>query len=110
MGCPYADVGARILQIRKSYGWTREKLAEMADISVQFLADIERGAKNMTVTTLRKLCAALSVSTDFIVNHTTPAADDEALWLELYRSLPQDARPCAADMLRAFSQFCQRKT
>ena len=110
MDYPYAEVGARIWQIRKARGWTREKLAEMADISVQFLADIERGAKNMTVTTLRKLCAALSVSTDFIVNDTAPAAEEEALWLELYRALPQEARPYAAEIVRTFARSCQRKS
>lgn len=59
-----------MLSIRKARGFTREQLAEKADISVQFLADIEKGRKNMTVTTLRKLSTALMVSADYIVNGT----------------------------------------
>ena len=36
-------VGARITELRKQRGYTREKLSELADVSVQFLADIEKG-------------------------------------------------------------------
>lgn len=65
-----SDVGRRIETTRKQRGYTREKLSELADISVQFLADIERGRKSMTVATLRRIAAALDVTTDFIVNGT----------------------------------------
>lgn len=61
-------VGKRITKIRKSRGYTREKLSELADVSVQFLAEIEKGNKSMTVTTLRKIAGALLVTTDYIVN------------------------------------------
>lgn len=64
------DVGKRIEDKRKCRGYTREKLSELADISVQFLADIERGRKSMTVATLRRIAAALDVTTDYIVNGT----------------------------------------
>lgn len=47
------DVGKRISNTRKFRGFSREKLSELADISVQFLADIEKGRKSMTVPTLR---------------------------------------------------------
>lgn len=62
------EVGKRISDLRKSYGYTQEKLAEMAEISIQFLVQIEHGKKTMKVGTLRKLSAALSVSSDYIIN------------------------------------------
>ena len=65
---PYVETGNRILKLRQSQNMTREQLAEKAEISVQFLADIEKGRKNMSVTTLRNLATALLVTTDFIVN------------------------------------------
>ena len=103
-----AETGARILQTRKERGLTRERLAEMADISVQFLADIERGAKSMTVSTLRKLCFALNVTTDSIVNGVAPASPEgEAAWLDLYRSLPEGDRPFATDLVRIFAKAGQ---
>lgn len=69
-------VGERINNTRKSRGYSREKLAELADISTQFLADIERGRKSMTVATLRKIAAALNVTTDYIVNGAEPVKEN----------------------------------
>lgn len=49
------EVGARITELRKGRGYTREKLSELADVSVQFLADIEKGRKSMTLPLLKEL-------------------------------------------------------
>lgn len=91
--------------LRKARGLTRERLAEMADISVQFLADIEKGRKNMTITTLRKLSAALMVSTDHIVNGTTDAvssSDEELLYL--FRALPPEKQEQAVKLMKVFAE------
>lgn len=63
-------VGKRILEARKNNRLTREKLAEMSGISVQFLSDIENGRKSMTITTLRNICYSLNLSADYIINGT----------------------------------------
>lgn len=60
-------IGRRLRAIREQRSLTRERLAEYADISVQFLADIETGRKGMTAQTLRKLALALHCSADAIV-------------------------------------------
>lgn len=61
------EIGGRLRKLREHRELTRERLAEYADISVQFLADIEMGRKGMTVQTLRKLATALHCSSDTIV-------------------------------------------
>ena len=61
------SIGRRISGIRKERGYTQEKLAELANISVQFLSDIENDKKNMTVITLKKVADALCVTTDYII-------------------------------------------
>ena len=67
------EIGLRLRTLREDRGLSREKLAEAADISVQFLADIETGRKGMTVQTLRKLVLALHCTADDIVfGRTTP--------------------------------------
>lgn len=101
MGFPYEAVGNRILELRKNRNMTREKLAELADISVQFLADIEKGKKNMTVTTLRKLAASLEVSTDYLVNGAGEPTEQELI--TVYQKLPAEKRVYALKILRAFS-------
>ena len=111
MNYPYEETGTRILMLRKQHGWTRERLAEMADISVQFLADIEKGRKNMTVTTLRKLSAALMVSTDYIVNGSKdPDTSDGEDVLFLYRSLTPENQHRALRILGAFAEAINDKS
>ena len=106
MNYPYAETGNRILALRKERGLTRERLAEMADISVQFFADIEKGRKTMTVTTLLKLASALLVTTDTIVTGKKDILSDveEELW-NLCVSLPPEKQKQAAKLLRAFAEL-----
>lgn len=103
MDFPYKDTGNRIFELRKKQGLTRERLAEMSDISVQFLAAIEKGRKNMTVTTLRKLAAALMTTTDYIVNGKEAlTAENNSELLELCKALPPERQHSAAKILRIF--------
>jgi transcriptional regulator, XRE family len=61
------SIGERISHIRKMRGYTQIKLAKLADISVQFLSDIENGKKSMTVATLKHIAESLDVTTDYII-------------------------------------------
>lgn len=67
MNIENAEFGARIRALREFQHLSREALAEKANISTQFLADIESGKKGMTVFTLKKICNALSATSDSIV-------------------------------------------
>ncbi len=105
MDYPYKETGNRILNTRLSRGFTREKLAEKADISVQFLADIEKGKKSMTITTLRNISSALLVTTDYIVNgkeNTSLEIENEIL--EIFRIIPPDKRSNALELLKIFAK------
>lgn len=67
-----ANVGARLRALRESYGLSREKLSEMADITPKFLYEIESGRKGMSAYTLYNISKALNVSCDYLlVGRTT---------------------------------------
>lgn len=100
-------VGQRINDTRKSRGYSREKLAEKADISVQFLADIEKGRKSMTVNTLRRIAAALSVTTDYIVNGTETSETDRVT--AMLASLNTYHRTQAEKLLAVFVETINQK-
>ena len=51
----------RIKRLRKSKGWTQAVLARKAKLSLGYLARLETGHHDPTVTTLRKLAKALGV-------------------------------------------------
>ncbi|MCC8073441.1 MAG: helix-turn-helix domain-containing protein [Clostridiales bacterium] len=61
------EYGKRIREVREYQKLSREKLAELSNISTQFLADIETGKKGMTVNTLKKICTALHITSDSII-------------------------------------------
>lgn len=88
------SIGKRIRNKREQQNLSREKFSEMANISSQFLADIETGKKGMTVSTLKKICDALCVSTDEIIYgiHTEAVKiDDEIIeLLNMLNSEKQD--------------------
>lgn len=73
------QIGFRLREKRECQGLTRERLAEQADISIQFLADIETGRKGMTVQTLRKLVLALKCSSDELLFGTSGLSSSAAL-------------------------------
>ena len=97
------QVGSRITELRKQRGYTREKLSELADVSVQFLADIEKGRKSMTVATLKRIAAALLVTTDHIVNGVTETDDNDAV-ISILNSLSPQNKKQAEKILTAFAE------
>ena len=63
----YYETGNRIRSLREAKHYTREVLAEKAEISAKFLYEIEIGAKGFSADTLCKLAKALEVDTDYIL-------------------------------------------
>ncbi len=97
------EVGERITELRKQRGYTREKLSELADVSVQFLADIEKGRKSMTVATLKRVAAALLVPTDFIVNGTSESTDNDGI-ISILSTLSDKNKKKAEKILTVFAE------
>ena len=62
-----SEIGLRVRRRREELGLTREKMAELAGLSVQFMASVELGKQSMTTDSLVKPCRALGVSADYIV-------------------------------------------
>jgi transcriptional regulator with XRE-family HTH domain len=61
------SIGANIKRFRKLRGLTQERLAEKANISRSYLADVERDRYNPSVDTLKAIAEALDVSVDDIL-------------------------------------------
>lgn len=55
-------VGNRIRSLRNSLGLSQEKLALKAGIDRTYLAGIESGKRNATITSLEKVVLALDIS------------------------------------------------
>ncbi len=59
------NFGNRVREIRKEKGLSQEALASLADIDRSYMGHIERGEKNITLTKIYQISAALNV--DLIV-------------------------------------------
>jgi transcriptional regulator with XRE-family HTH domain len=58
-----ARFGAAVRSLRHSLGLSQETLAERADLHRTYIADVERGARNVTLKTMERLARALEVPT-----------------------------------------------
>ena len=58
---------ARIRKAREDAGYTREQFAELLNVSVSYLAELERGKTGMAVKTLMAICKVLGLSADYIL-------------------------------------------
>ena len=97
------EIGARARRRREVLGCTREQIAERANISVQFLFDIEKGKKSMTALTIVNLAEALSVSIDFLLLGTEKKNERHgAEWEQMFSLLVPEQRKLAEEMLRLF--------
>ena len=66
----YAEVivlHTRIRKSREEKGYTREKFAEKLDVSVSYLAELERGRTGISVKMLVKVCNVLGLSADYVL-------------------------------------------
>lgn len=61
-------MGERIRRCRELKSMTREQLAECLDVSVKFLADIERGSKGMSLYNFCALIQILDTSADYLLS------------------------------------------
>ncbi len=57
----------RIRKAREDAGYTREQFAELLNVSVSYLAEVERGRTGVSVKTLIKICKTLGLSSDYIL-------------------------------------------
>lgn len=69
----------RIRKAREEMGYTREKFAELLDVSVSYMAEVERGRTGISVKMLIKICNVLGLSADYILFGEERTADTQLL-------------------------------
>ena len=65
----------RIRKAREDMGYTREQFAEKLDVSVSYLAELERGRTGISVKMLIKVCNVLGLSADYVLFGTERTED-----------------------------------
>lgn len=96
-----AEIGKRIRDTRKERGYTREQLAEYAEMSVNFLGAVETGKKSMKVQNLVKIAQALGVTTDYLLIGSTPFKENAKINTML-SAMTEDKRKQVEKMITVF--------
>ena len=86
------EMGQRIMERRKKLGLTQEALAEMSELTTQFVSYAESGKRGMRPENLMKVAAALGVSTDYLLTGDIIDKDKLLLSEKLDKLTPQQVR------------------
>lgn len=81
----------RIRKAREDLGYTREKFAEKLDVSVSYLAELERGRTGISVKMLTKVCNVLGLSADYVLFGAD--RQDDALRLDAIHRIDEKYLP-----------------
>jgi len=60
--------GNRIKELRSVKGITQEDLAELSGLSRQYIGDVERGARNISLINIEKIAGAFDISLSELLN------------------------------------------
>lgn len=94
-------IGKRIQNRRKQRGYTQEQLADLLDVSIQMISNLERGNKSIRIENLVNLCDVLDVSTDFILTGKESIQDIHASAAKLLYLSEKDRK-----MIEMLIEYC----
>ena len=86
------EMGQRIMERRRKLGLTQEALAELSELTTQFVSYAESGKRGMRPENLMKVAAALGVSTDYLLTGDIIDKDKLLLSEKLDKLTPQQVR------------------
>ena len=95
------EIGKRIQNRRKQQGYTQEQIADMMDVSIQMISNLERGNKAIRIDNLVNLCRILDVSTDYVLTGKYGFTDTSELTQQISRLSQKDQK-----MIALLVEFC----
>lgn len=72
-------VGEKIRELRTQKELSQEKLGELAELNSNYIGQIERGEKSISVYTLKKVAYGLSLSLEELFRKIDPASHTDAM-------------------------------
>lgn len=69
------EIGQRIRELRDSYGYTQQQMAEMLNLTTEHFRSVESGRRGVTADTLKKVKRIFNVSADYLLDGTDGGND-----------------------------------
>ena len=86
------DVGRRIMERRKKLGLTQEALAEMSDLTTQFVSYAESGKRGSRPENLMRIASALGISINYLLTGDIIDKDKLLISEKLDKLTPEEVR------------------
>lgn len=77
MSIDYNLIGQRIQKARKNANLTQENLAELMDMSVGYISQIERGSTRPTLVTIDNICTCIDCDLIYILTGKLDNSSDD---------------------------------
>ncbi len=116
------SIGQVILELRKEYNLSQQKLADLIGVNQSTIAKIEIGRNEATASTIKKLADFFHVSADYIIERsddfgqvtvqppTSALSDEEKDVIRKYSSLNYPNRKLIMQMLDTLTQYDSEST
>ena len=98
-------IGNEIRRVRERAGLTQEQFGELVSLGTKNVSDIERGVAGITVSTLKRICEKMSVSSDYILFGERNQNDVEYITERLTRLPPKQFEAVKAFLDHVFELY-----
>lgn len=99
-------IGKNLQQIRKSYGYTQERLAEEIECSARYISDVEQDRAKPSYENLIKICNIFNVSLDDIFSEYLDNKTEEKINYSLagFEILDEDDKDTIEHLITYFNR------
>ena len=101
------QIGNKIKAARERAGLTQQEFGELVSLGTKNVSDIERGVAGITVSTLKRICEKLSISSDFILFGDNEKNDVAYLSEKLKRLTPEQFKIIETLLNQIFKMFAE---
>lgn len=100
------DIGQRIKAARERAGFTQDRLAELTDVGVPYLAKLETGKVGISLPNFINFCCVLGVSADYLIWGERRENDTTQL-MERLRHIPERQYDLLEKMINSYLEAIQ---
>lgn len=99
-------IGKNLQKLRRSHGYTQEKLAELIDCSARYISDIEQDKSKPSYENLVKICNVYKIGLDDIFSEYLRITENKALKYSLsgFETLEQNNKETIEHLIMYFNQ------
>lgn len=99
-------IGKNLQKLRRSHGYTQEKLAELIDCSARYISDIEQDKSKPSYENLVKICNVYKIGLDDIFSEYLKITENKALKYSLsgFETLEQNNKETIEHLIMYFNQ------